>query len=211
MSELVCVQYGAGFSAPEGWVSFDSSPTLRVQRVPVLGPMIAGSKFPAGVRIGDVLRGLPVASGSVDRAYCSHVLEHLSLRDCRKALKETYRILKPGGVFRAVLPDLVGLCERLVSNQSDPEAAHEFMRKSMLGAETRSRGPRGLAVAMLGNSRHQWMWTEASLKKEFEDAGFAEVRRARFGDSGESVFAAVEAENRWEGHLGLHCVKPSGG
>ncbi|MEL6795866.1 MAG: methyltransferase domain-containing protein [Planctomycetota bacterium] len=211
MSDLVCVQYGAGLSAPEGWISFDNSPTLRLQRVPVVGSLAPGPKFPKATRVGDVLRGLPVSSGSVDRVYCSHVLEHLSLTDCRKAIRETYRVLKPGGVFRAVQPDLLPLCQKVVEGQADPEAAHEFMRRSVLGYETRRRGLKGVAIAVLGNSRHMWMWTEAALKKEFEDAGFVDVRRASFGDSGEAVFEAVEAENRWEGHLGLHCVKPSGG
>ena len=209
MSDLVCVQYGAGLSAPDGWISFDNSPTLRLQRVPGLGSLVPGAKFPRATRVGDVLRGLPLPSGSVDRVYCSHVLEHLSLEDCRKALRETFRILKPGGVFRAVQPDLLPLCARLVEREHDPEAAHEFMRRSVLGYETRRRGLKGVAVAVLGNSRHLWMWTEAALSKELADAGFVNVRRAAFGDSGESEFAAVEAENRWADALGLHCEKAS--
>lgn len=31
------IQYGCGLSAPAGWRNFDSSPTLRAQRLPVLG------------------------------------------------------------------------------------------------------------------------------------------------------------------------------
>ena len=32
------IQYGAGpSSCPEGWLSFDASPTLRLQRLPLIG------------------------------------------------------------------------------------------------------------------------------------------------------------------------------
>ena len=92
----------------DGWVSFDASPTLRVQRLPVIGSSLAklsgnGNPFPQGIVYGDVLRGLPVATGSVDRLYASHVLEHLSLEDMRKALRESLRVLRPGGTFRLIV------------------------------------------------------------------------------------------------------------
>ena len=33
------VQFGCGFSAPEGWINYDSSPTLRFEKLPtLLGP-----------------------------------------------------------------------------------------------------------------------------------------------------------------------------
>ena len=35
------VQYGAAYSAPEGWLNFDASPTLRLQKLPVAGKALA--------------------------------------------------------------------------------------------------------------------------------------------------------------------------
>ncbi len=63
------VQYGAGFSGPDGWVNFDASPTLRIQKIPAIGSVLAklsgnAEPFPESVRYGDVVKGLPVeASG----------------------------------------------------------------------------------------------------------------------------------------------------
>src|SRR5688500_9781215 len=114
------VQYGCGLCAPEGWLNFDASPTLRIQRVPGLG--LIGRKFgpvfPPQVRYGAICRGLPVAEKSCDGVYCSHVLAHLSLEDCRAALKNTYRILRPGGTFRLVLPDLRVTVEEYLASDS---------------------------------------------------------------------------------------------
>src|SRR5215470_7850839 len=102
------VQYGCGVSCPAGWVNFDASPTLRLQRLSVAGPLLgkAGPRFPDGVRYGDILNGLPIADGTADGVYASHVLEHLSLADCAAALRNTFRLLRPGGVFRLVITDL---------------------------------------------------------------------------------------------------------
>src|SRR5436190_6115031 len=103
------VQYGCGLSAPAGWKNFDVSPTLRLQKIPFLGKLLKRNSktvFPENVQYGDIIKQLPVAENSCDGVYCSHTLEHLSLNDCRISLRNTYKILKPKGIFRCVVPDL---------------------------------------------------------------------------------------------------------
>ena len=95
----VYVQYGCGNSCPQDWVNFDASPTLRLQRLPLVGALFrrGSTVFPAGVRYGDIVKGLSLADDSVDGIYASHVLEHLSLADFARALRNTIRLLRPGG------------------------------------------------------------------------------------------------------------------
>ena len=52
------VQYGCGFSAPEGWKNFDASPTLQFERLPVIGRLFTknASRFPENVRYGDIVK-----------------------------------------------------------------------------------------------------------------------------------------------------------
>lgn len=209
-SRLQLVQYGCGLSAPEGWRNFDASPTLRIQRLPIVGSWLSRGRvrFPDAVAFGDVTRGLPVMSDSVDAVYCSHVLEHLSLTDFHKALRETFRILRPGGLFRGVLPDLERYIEDYRRDQS-PGAAKAFMTASLLGEERRPGGISALASALFGNHQHRWMWDYKALAGELEAAGFAEVRRATFGDEHRPIFADIEDRARWEGCLGFQCCKPS--
>ncbi len=92
------LQYGCGWSAPKGWRNFDASPTLRFERLPLIGRLYTrnGQRFPENVEYGDIVKGLPVAAQSFHGVYCSHVLEHLSLADFRTALINTWRILKTG-------------------------------------------------------------------------------------------------------------------
>lgn len=202
------VQYGCGWSSVHGWRNFDASPTLRFERLPLLGQLYTknAKRFPENVEYGDIVRGLPVAENSCDGVYCSHILEHLSLTDCRAALRNTRVILKPGGVFRLVLPDLRSIVDRYMASDS-PDAAIDFIRDTGMGSENRPRGLRGLARIWLGNGAHLWLWDFPSMSKELAAAGFQDIRRAQFNDSVDARFAEVEEARRWEGCLGIECRK----
>lgn len=98
------VQYGCGLSCPDGWLNFDASPRLRVEKLPIIGRALEASGkrlFPKSVRYGDIVRGLPVPSGCARAVYCSHVLEHIDRVSIVLALKNTYKMLKPGGGLSA--------------------------------------------------------------------------------------------------------------
>lgn len=44
--------------------------------------------------------------GCVEEIRASHILEHFSFRDAEIALKEWFRVLKPGGLIRVAVPDI---------------------------------------------------------------------------------------------------------
>ncbi|MGO9111982.1 MAG: class I SAM-dependent methyltransferase [Thermoguttaceae bacterium] len=202
------IQYGCGCRAPESWLNFDASPTLRFERLPLIGALYTrnAKRFPPNVRYGDITRGLPVKADSCSAIYCSHVLEHLSLDDCNVALQNTFKYLKPGGVFRLVLPDLEQLCRDYLADGS-AQAASRFMEESCLGAKKRVRGVRGLLYALLGNSAHLWMWDEKAMTEQLARHGFTGARRAVFGDATDRSFDAVEDPERFHGCLALECRK----
>ena len=58
------------------------------------------------VRSWDVSHGLPFGTEQVDACYASHVLEHLTRAQARALLLESFRVLRPGGIIRLVVPDL---------------------------------------------------------------------------------------------------------
>ena len=200
------VQYGCGLCAPSEWLNFDASPLLRLQRIPLAGRLAARGevRFPANVRYGDIVQGLPLEAGTCRAVYCSHVLEHLSLNDFRIALTNTRRLLRDGAVFRLVVPDLRAAAQRYSSDLSEA-AAMTFMQETSLGLVRRGRGVMGLLRAWLGNSQHLWMWDFASLQHELAAAGFRNIRRASYGDSADPMFTAVEEESRWVDAVGIEC------
>jgi SAM-dependent methyltransferase len=211
--EKVFVHYGCGLTAPRQWTNFDSSPTLRIQKTPVIGALLKSSlnvKFPASVKYGDIVKGLPVKDNSCDGIFCSHVLEHLSLNDFRTALANTYKILKPGGIFRCVVPDLEVIARSYIKGleMNKENASISFIgNNSLLGTVERPKGFKGLATNIYGNARHLWMWDKYSLAAELKNAGFIKIREAAFNDSEEPAFKLVEEKYRFTDAVSLQCSK----
>lgn len=209
ISKQQFVQFGCGLSSPTEWLNFDSSPALRLQKLPVVGKLIPSGpygRFPKNIMFGDIVKGLPVPNNSVELLYCSHILEHLTLNEFSQALNNCYRCLQPGGIFRLVLPDLEFMAQQYV-NSTSPEAASEFMRVTWLGKEHRKRDLLAFFKEWLSCSQHMWMWDFKSLSLELEKVGFKNIRRAYFGDSGISAFNEVEDLQRWKNELGIQCQK----
>ena len=95
MADLL-VNIGCGQVAHPVWLNLDSYPAA-----------------PKVLRC-DLRSGLPCLAGSVTMCYSSHVVEHLSLQEAAAFLAEQYRVLRPGGIIRVVVPDLEAICQNLV-------------------------------------------------------------------------------------------------
>lgn len=208
----VYVQYGAGLSGPDKWLNYDASPTLLLERVPLVGAIVnknRAGRFPKSVLYGDIVKGLPVADGTADGVYASHVLEHLSRVAFVTALHRTYDMLKPGGKFRLVVPDLEWRARAYVAalDAGHRQANDTLMQSAHLGMEKRS------LVTSLGNSLHLWMWDEPSMTDALLATGFISVRRCRRGDSGDPMFNLVEDEARFvqdgNDELAMEAIRPA--
>jgi hypothetical protein len=212
MSKDIYVQYGCGLSAPIEWNNFDASPTLLLQKMPIVGSIFKNKvNFPANVKYGNILKTLPgIKENTCHGIYCSHVLEHLSYNDFRLALKNTYLNLKPGGIFRCVLPDLEFSIKEYVNNLNIiPESASTiFLNNTMLGSKARPKGLINFLIAAFGNSHHLWMHDQYSLKYELAKAGFVEIRKCNYNDSRDAMFKLVEEESRFINAVSFECFKP---
>ena len=206
------VQYGCGYSAPDEWINFDASPTLRWERIPVIGKVYTknAQRFPYKVRYGDIVRGLPVAERRCAGVYASHVLEHLALDDFHMALDNTWRILQEGGIFRLIVPDLEYAARNYIKrlDAADASASVSFMEETSLGMKQRLRSLTGLIYTWLQSSTHYWMWDELSLTDVLSKHGFTKIRRCSFGDCEDPKFALVEDIGRFERAVAMEARKP---
>ena len=204
MDKKIYIHYGCGQCSPKEWMNFDVSPTLRIQKTPILGWIMRkqlGQKFETHVKLGDISKGLPgVKENSAEGVYCSHVLEHMSLEDFRKALRNTYKILKKGGRFRLIIPDLEPLVLDYIADKGkrDPNASITFIKRTLMGTEERPKGVKKLGRHIFGYLKHLWLWDYDSMEKELMDAGFSNLRKCEFNDSEDEMFKLVEKRERFE-------------
>lgn len=207
------IQYGCGLCAPNEWKNFDSSPTLQLQRLPLVGKLIENATkvhFPENVIYGDIVKGLPVKLNSCDGIYSSHTLEHLSLNDFRSALSNTYKILKVGGIFRCVVPDLETYARKYINNleKGNENSSLIFLfDETLLGYKSRNRNVTKILTSYFSNSNHLTMWDNLSLINELTKIGFSSVRKCKFNDSTDSMFKHVEDINRFQNAVSIECIK----
>ncbi|HZS06233.1 MAG TPA: methyltransferase domain-containing protein [Blastocatellia bacterium] len=96
------VHIGAGDDIRPGWVNIDLA--LRIPE------NFRPEAHPDTVCINHDLRlGLSLEEGSCDLIYSSHFLEHLEYAHGVRLMRDCHRALRPGGIFRAALPNFRGL------------------------------------------------------------------------------------------------------
>ena len=86
-------------------------------------------KSSKGVKRANLLNKLPFPDSTFDAIYCSHFVEHIPLKKIDFFLQECFRVLKPMGVLRIVMPDYLFLCKQYIINleNKDLEKA-EFIK-----------------------------------------------------------------------------------
>jgi SAM-dependent methyltransferase len=201
---------GCGFKIGKSWLNYDSSLLAIIDQIPLLNLILNfnDKKFPKNIKYGNIVKKNLCEDNEADNIFCSHVLEHVSLVDGKKMLKNIYKMLKPGGVFRIVVPSLES---RIIRYNKDKDA-DLFMES--LGCVNKNENYNFLRKLRFyfGGSRHRWMFDNKSLHYELKISGFKNIRECEFGDSGISIFDEVEEKDRFieGGELkasAFHCVK----
>ncbi len=73
-------------------------------------------KSSKGVKRANLLNKLPFPDLTFDAIYCSHFIEHIPLRKIDSFFQECFRVLRPEGVLRIVMPNYVFLCKEFIIN-----------------------------------------------------------------------------------------------
>ncbi len=122
----------------------------------------------------DVTLGLPFRGNSVHGVYSSHLLEHLSVQDVRRLLTECYRVLKPGGALRLVVPSLEYAIQAYI--QDKPALLPDWPDRY------RSIGGR-FNNLMLCRNQHATLLDFTFIEELLKDAGFSLTYREGPGKS----------------------------
>jgi predicted SAM-dependent methyltransferase len=174
----VRVNLGSALAVAPGWIHIDASPsTLLAGRnmwVQALAYRFIGSKTFFDLdeyrrRLNeyqfvhhDLAYGIPFHDASVDFVFSSHFLEHLCQAAAVRLLRDSYRVLRAGGVIRTCVPDLEKAVQLYLHGERESFLNYFFTDER------------------LGRHRHRYMYDFETLRAALSAAGFVEVTRCEY-------------------------------
>jgi predicted SAM-dependent methyltransferase len=179
---------GCGTSGIEGWVNIDNSPSILLSRLPLGRRLFRTPDWPRDVRRADVRKRIPFPDSSVACIYSSHTFEHFTYEESLAVARECFRVLRPGGILRVVVPDLGIMVRDYLAGAADPMASHKFVSRLLLTANVRDLVHAG--------AHHKQMFDACSLTHMLQGAGFAAPELSTFRSSRIAEIAEIELESR---------------
>lgn len=175
--DIVMVNLGCGLSVASGWVNIDGSLNSLIAKWPegicrIFYKLSGSHNYYSFEQYHKILKsgrfihhnleyGIPLDDESVDFLYSSHFLEHLTKNNAKKLLRESYRVLKKGGILRVCVPDL-----EYAINLYAQEKKQEMLDKYFFVEE-------GLGYY----ARHKYMYDFELMKRFLVESGFSDVQR----------------------------------
>lgn len=134
----------------------------------------------------DVSKPMPMPDESVDSYQSEDVFEHISLQSLPATIKEIYRVLKFGGLFRLSVPDYRCdiLHDRSVKDAQgnllfDPFGGGKYKRRFLIFGEKR-----------VVRGGHVWFPKYESVRKLLTDSPFSSVNFLHYYDEAGNPFSA---------------------
>ncbi len=217
----VRLNLGAGIQQAPGWINYDRSRTAYLARSPVARRLVRLANalglistrellpWPPDTRVHDLARGIPHPSESVDAIYSSHMLEHIVPASAELIIRECYRVLKPGGVLRIVVPDLEASVRAYVERDRAYFPSRETaIADAFIDTLYLRPAPKGgrlertiRAVLRTDDGGHKWMYDAESLILRVQRAGFTDIERVAAGSGRDPETAKLDSRSPQHIHL----------
>jgi SAM-dependent methyltransferase len=195
------VNLGSGPDGRDDWINVDYGLIAELQKRRFLRKIVFKfhllperyrRPWSKNLLIHDCRKPLPFQTASVDYIYTSHLLEHLRKYEATRLLRECFRVMKPNGYIRIVLPDLELIAERYLSRdyefflgiqeetptESTKECIADLFNLFFHPPSNKSE-TKGLVAQFINRFArwHLWMYDFHSLKKSLADVGFVDIER----------------------------------
>ncbi len=155
---------GCGKNYFEGWINIDNNSDHNIKKLDINY---------------DLRNPLPFMDNSVDFIYNEHFLEHLTVEEGQRAIKEFLRVLKPNGIMRIAMPDLVGIVHAYTHPDWEnqivpylPELGLGFVktRAELININFRAWG-------------HRWLYDWEELERRLKEAGAKNIKQCAWHQS----------------------------
>jgi ubiquinone/menaquinone biosynthesis C-methylase UbiE len=168
------LNFGCGPDVRDGWTNVDC-----VDR--------------GGHDVANVLNGLPYPDDTFDCAVANHVLNMIRFHDIPATLAELFRVLRPNGALRVLVPNYewaIANVDRLpISPDVEPTTDGRLLRYLFWHGDAGS------------------CYTPASLAHTLTRAGFTTPVRCRFSETTSTVTGITDVDSRAEESLIIEVVK----
>ena len=128
----------------------------------------------------DVREPFPLPDASFDLVYSEHMIEHLTYAEGQHCLRESLRVLRPGGTIRVATPSL----ERLAALYGGDGASERYVQWAVETLEPEVSIPLpGVVINNFFRSwGHRFVYDPDTLRHALEAAGFVAVEEVPLGE-----------------------------
>jgi SAM-dependent methyltransferase len=127
----------------------------------------------------DITKGIPLSDSSIEGIYSEHCLEHISFLSIESILGECFRVLRPGGTLRIIVPDgeiyLTGYSD-LLRHKEAQELPYSY-RDSKDGLYS----PIISVNRIFRDEGHEFIYDFDCLEKLLLKTGFGQILKLSFG------------------------------
>jgi len=177
---MLRLNWGCGGEGEPGWLNSDVKN----------GP---GIDMPCDIR-----DGLPLEEGAVDYAVSIHALPEVPYGEQLGVLRELRRVLKPGGVLRLALPDLLKGVDAYRRGDRDYFEIPDDDMASLGGK---------LALQLVWYGYSRTLFVPEFIEELLRRAEFASVHHVGFRETASPYPGIVELDNRERESLFVEAVK----
>jgi predicted SAM-dependent methyltransferase len=175
---------GCGRRPFRGWINIDIIPYSP-------GPDV----------LWDLRRPLALSDNSIDLIYSEDLIEHLEFAESRQLLRESYRVLRPGGIMRLMTPNLRSFTEDYVKRSPELFAYYRAQYGTASFAEMLNHAMRSWG--------HRFIYDDELLTRELSTIGFS-LETQTFNQSNSRALRGLDRvdEKESEYRIYLDCRKP---
>lgn len=200
-------QFGCGMMMANGYLNVDfldymfngEIKTGMVYHVPAKGDRCFFVKL-------DVAEGVPFPDEQFSHVYHSHFLEHINNVQGFGFLQHCYRILKPGGRMRILVPDLEYWSDAYLNNR---EPFLHWYRDTWLKDPVFYKTKAQIFMGALHNHGHQMGYDFETLTHILSHIGFEKIVKTPYAQSNFPEISYLEAPDaRSYESVCVECAKP---